>query len=89
MKKKWGDQTIVEIFLSQKKALYVSFIDLRKAFDKTHHGALWFKLHQNGISSKLIKLIRNMFQKMKLCVKSSLEESSFEECPCKEQDVDL
>ena len=48
-------QTIVEIFLSQKKALYVSFIDLRKAFDKTHHEALWFKLHQNGISSKLIK----------------------------------
>ena len=51
-------QTVVEIFLSKKNALYVSFIDLRKAFDKTHHEALWFKLHQNGVSSKFIKLLK-------------------------------
>ena len=43
-------QTAVDIFLSKHDALYISFIDLRKAFDKTHHGALWYKLYDNDIS---------------------------------------
>lgn len=70
-------QTAVDIFLQNKNALYVSFIDLRKAFDKTHHLALWFKLSQNGVSTQIIKLIRNMYSKIKLCVKSTYENYMF------------
>ena len=52
-------QTAVDIFLSKQNALYVSFIDLRKAFDKTHHAALWYKLYSNDISSKMLAIITN------------------------------
>ena len=82
--------TLTEIFLSKNKSLYVSFIDLRKAFDKTHHEALWFKLHENGVSTKVVKLIMNMYEKMKLCVKSSFAKSTIRECTCESSnDSDL
>ena len=66
-------QSVVEIFLSQRKSLFVSFIDLRKAFDKTHHESLWYKLYQNNVSTKTICLIMDMYKKMKLCIKSTFE----------------
>ena len=66
-------QTTVDIFLSKHDALYVSFIDLRKAFDKTHHTALWYKLYNNDVSSKIIAVIKNMYAKIKLCVKTTYE----------------
>ena len=65
-------QSNVELLLCQKKALYVSFIDFRKAFDSTNHSALWYKLHENGVSSKLINLIKDMYSKMQLGVKSCI-----------------
>ena len=68
-------QTAVDIFLSKQNALYVSFIDLRKAFDKTHHAALWYKLYSNDISSKMLAIIKDMYSKMKLCVKSTFEKN--------------
>ena len=64
-------QSTVEYFLSQKKKLYVSFIDLKKAFDKTHHNALWYKLHENNVSTKTVNIIKNMYENVKLCVKNT------------------
>ena len=66
-------QTAVDVFLSNQSALYVSFIDLKKAFDKTHHHALFFKLFKNGISTNMLNIVKNMYSKIKLCVKSSYE----------------
>ena len=85
-------QSIVELFLRNKRTLYVSFIDLRKAFDCTNHMALWYKLHQIGINTKIITLIKDMYSKMKLCVKSSflnhnnvcscVDDTTMENPPC-------
>ena len=62
-------QNIIDIFLKQNSALFVCFVDLQKAFDCTNHNALWYKLNLNQISSKIVNLLRNMYDKMKLCKK--------------------
>ena len=56
-------QSVVEIFLYQRKSLFVSFIDLRKALDKTHYEALWYKLSNNNVSTKTICLIIDIYKK--------------------------
>ena len=75
-------QNVVDLYLSRNDALFVSFIDLKKAFDCTNHKALFYKLELNNISSKVINIIKNMYQKMKLCVKESLSSASFQLCEC-------
>lgn len=76
-------QCVVEIFLYKKNSLFVSFIDLRKAFDKTHHEALWYKLYKNNVSTKTICIIIDLYKKMKLCVKTSFEsENAHSVCSC-------
>ena len=59
-------QNVVDLYLEKNSALFVSFIDLKKAFDCTNHIALWFKLEQNKISSKIINVIKNMYDKLGL-----------------------
>ena len=49
-------QNVIDIFLSNNNALFVSFIDLKKAFDVTNHQALWFKLADNKLSTKMTML---------------------------------
>ena len=78
-------QNVVDIYLSNNNALFVSFIDLKKAFDCTNHQALWFKLEINKISTKIINIIKSMYGKMKLCVKNSLSSASLQPCVCSDK----
>ena len=75
-------QNCVDIFLNNHNALYVCFIDLKKAFDSTNHDALWYKLHTVDVSSKMILLLKNMYMKMKMCVKDSLKYAPDSQCKC-------
>ena len=75
-------QNIVDIFLKQNNALYVCFIDLQKAFDCTNHNALWHKLNVNKVSSKIINILKSMYEKMKICVKNTLLSSNLMPCNC-------
>ena len=69
-------QSIVDTFIENGNMLFVSFIDLKKAFDSTNHEVLWYKLFKNGINTKIISLLQNMYNKMKLCVKSTFLQNS-------------
>jgi hypothetical protein len=44
---------------------------LRKAFDKVRHDGLLYKLRKNGISDLFYNIIKNMYQKTELCVKTN------------------
>ena len=53
---------------SQK--LYTCFIDFRQAFDKIWHQGLLYKLTQIGINNNFFTIIKNMYSKTKLSVKT-------------------
>ena len=64
-------QGLIEHYFNSSKQLYCSFVDLTRAFDSIDRSALWYKLSKNGISSKITKLIKNMYDKIKLCIKNN------------------
>ena len=61
-------QTLIELALTEKRKLYVAFVDYKQAFDRVWREGLWFKLVQEEISRKMVKLIRNMYSKIKSTV---------------------
>ena len=66
---------IIETYLRQinskneKKKLYCAFIDYQKAFDLVDRSCLWAKLLACNIKGKIMKLIFNLYQNTKACVK--------------------
>ena len=43
--------------------LYCDFVDYEKAFDTVIRDALWFKLMDSEVSSKMVKIIRSLYSK--------------------------
>ena len=62
---------IIGLLQKKSKPLFCAFVDLQKAFDGTNRRALWYKLDKNNVSTKMINLIKNMYSKIKLCVKGT------------------
>jgi len=62
--------TLIENFNTNKKNLFCAFIDYEKAFDRINRSALWAKIIKIGIpsSSKLLTVIRNLYNETKSCV---------------------
>ena len=46
-----------------KQKLFTFFIDFIKAFDSVNHNLLWSKLFKLGVSSKIIRIIKNLYDK--------------------------
>ena len=61
--------SIIQNYLCNNKRLYVVFVDMKKCFDSIYRNALWLKLFKLGIRGKLLRIIRDMYQKVKSCVK--------------------
>ena len=60
---------LINIYLQKKKLLFCCFIDYQKAFDTINRCALWGKVIANGINGKILKVIYNMYENAKSCVK--------------------
>ena len=60
---------LINLYLHKKSRLYCCFIDYAKAFDKIIRTALWGKVIANGINGKLLRVIYNMYESAKSCVK--------------------
>ena len=41
--------------------MFVAFIDFAKAFDSVHHQLLWMKLSALGFSTRMLKILQNMY----------------------------
>ena len=63
--------------LKEYAKLYCAFIDYEKALDTAIRVALWFKLLDNGISSKITRMLRSLYNKVLSAVKMQSEVSSF------------
>lgn len=59
---------ITERRLKQGKKLYLGFVDLERAFDRVQRTKLWDILETRGISNKIIRVIKNMYESNVNCV---------------------
>ena len=72
---------LINLYLKgKKKRLYCCFIDYKKAFDTIRRSALWSKMIKNGINGKILRVIYNMYQSAKSCVKQQSIKSGIFAC---------
>ena len=68
---------VVQKYLNENNRLYCAFVDFKKAFDSIYRNGLWLKLYRSGIDGKLLQIIRDMYNKVKSCVKTCNNYSEF------------
>ena len=51
---------IDKVINHENKKLYCAFVDFRKAFGQVYRNGLWFKLLQEGVSTKLLKMLQKI-----------------------------
>ncbi len=61
---------LIDSKFSDKKKLYVAFVDFSKAFDTVWHKGLMYKLLSNGITGKFFTIVQDMYKEVKCCVKT-------------------
>ena len=54
---------LCEKYLQHQQDLYHVFIDFKKAFDMVWHAALWATMKKYNISTYLIRVIKNLYNK--------------------------
>ena len=67
---------LLEILFSQGKKLYACFFDYTKAFDLLDRSAVFYKLFKNGVSSKVLNIIKSLYNEVILSVKGEEKKSS-------------
>ena len=76
--------SIIDFYLQKRKnksrRLYCAFIDFSKAFDLLDRSTLWGKLLAEGIDGNIIRVIYNLYNKAKSCVKKGQKLSDFFSC---------
>ena len=72
--------TIIDFYLQKRKRLYCAFIDYSKAFDLIDRSKLWGKLLSSGIRGNIIKVIYNLYDSAKSCIKKGQNLSEFFHC---------
>lgn len=55
-------QNLIDMALSEKRKIYVAWVDFRKAFDSVNRSALFCKMINEGISGKIVNLVKNMYR---------------------------
>lgn len=62
-------QEIIHSQLRKEKGnLFVAFVDFKRAFDAVNHEKLWVKLLKLGVSAKMIRIMKNLYDKAVLRV---------------------
>ena len=50
-----------EKYLAKKKELWITFVDLEKAFDRVPREVVWWALRKVGVEEWLVKVIQSMY----------------------------
>ena len=71
---------VVSKCLNENKRLACAFIDFKKAFDSIYRNGLWLKLYTLGIRGKVLRIVKNLYAKVKVRVRCCSSYSEFFEC---------
>ena len=69
--------SLITIYFSLGKKLYCTFVDFKSAFDTVWRTGLWQKMQKSNIKGKLFRVIYNMYQNIKTCVRMGNDISEF------------
>ena len=71
--------SIIQKVLANKSKLFCAFVDYEKALDTIVRDALWLKIVDLNISSKMLSMLKSIYQSVKSCVKlsSTMQMSDF------------
>ena len=72
--------SLVQLYLKNNKRLYCAFIDYAKAFDTINRSSLWSKLIASEINGNVIRVIYNLYENAKSCIRKSNKLSHFFSC---------
>lgn len=67
---------IVNLYLYKGRRLFCTFVDYRKAFDSVDRIILWRKLLSHNIDGLVLRIIKNMYESAKSCVRAGNQTSS-------------
>ena len=56
-------RNLCEKYIQHQQDLYHVFVDFKKGFDMVWHAALWATMKKYSISTKLIQVIKNLYNK--------------------------
>ena len=59
----FNQRILCEKYLQHQQDLYHVFIDFKKAFERIWHAALWATMKKYNISTNLIQVIKNLYNK--------------------------
>ena len=59
-----------KVIKQERRKLYCSFVDFQKAFDLVYRNGIWQKLLTYGASTKIVKMLRAIYQTVESCVRS-------------------
>jgi hypothetical protein len=68
---------INKVIHNDKRKLYCAFIDFKKAFDVVYRNGIWYKLMQYGASTKIVNMLRKIYESVKSCVRVNSEYTDF------------
>ena len=71
---------VINIYMNNKKRIYCTFTDYRKAFDLVGRCSLWHKLLSNNINGKILNIIYNLYDQAKSTVLLHGSSSEFFKC---------
>ena len=60
---------IIESRREKNKRTYIAFLDFTKAYDIVWREGMWYQLHRMGIRGKAWRVVKNMYRKVRSCVK--------------------
>jgi len=63
-------KTIIDKYMYvQKEGVYAGVVDVKSAYDKVSRNGLLLKMLRNGVGSKFYNIVKDMYSKVKTCVK--------------------
>lgn len=69
---------IIEKYQEYHLPYYIAFVDYNKAFDSLKHNMIWEALKNQGISTKYIHIISNIYKNMTARIKTEMKGEKFD-----------
>ena len=74
--------SVIQKSLAQKKSkVYIAFIDYLKAFDSVDRDKLWECMVKKGLSTKMLRILKSMYENVSCCVRCGIDYTDFFDSP--------